>query len=61
MLTEIEARLDFEDEMPPLDLVSVGSKINYVLEDVEKALETAHYDKILRSGLQVIISRYDNK
>lgn len=56
MLTEIEARLDFEDEMPPLDLISVTNKIHYMLEDVEKTLETAHYDKILQSGLQVLIS-----
>lgn len=53
LLTEIEARLDFEDEMPPLDINSVVSKINSMSEDVESALDTANYDKLLRSGLQV--------
>lgn len=53
LLTEIEARLDFEDEMPPLDINSVINKINSMSEDVEGALDTANYDKLLRSGLQV--------
>lgn len=53
LLTEIEARLDFEDEMPPLDIESVINKINSMSEDVESALDTANYDKLLRSGLQV--------
>lgn len=53
LLTEIEARLDFEDEMPPLDLDLIVSKINFLLQDVERALETANYDKLLQSGLQV--------
>lgn len=54
LLTEIEARLDFEDEMPPLDLKSIISKIHMMLQDVESALETANYDKLLQSGLQVL-------
>lgn len=53
LLTEIDARLDFEDEMPPLDVELVVNKINSMLQDVEQALETANYDKLLQSGLQV--------
>lgn len=53
MLTEIEARIDFEDEMPPLDLNFIVHKIQLMLEDVDSALETANYDKLLQSGLQV--------
>lgn len=53
LLTEIDARLDFDDEMPPLDVNVVISKIHRMLEDVEEALETANYDKLLQSGLQV--------
>lgn len=53
LLTEIEARLDFDDEMPPLDTDLVISKINKMSEDVESALDTANYDKLLQSGLQV--------
>lgn len=53
LLTEIEARLDFDDEMPPLDVDLVKSKICGMLQDVENALETANYDKLLQSGLKV--------
>ncbi|XP_045803356.1 tRNA modification GTPase MnmE [Trifolium pratense] len=55
MLTEIEARLDFEDEMPPLDLNGIMDKIQHMSQDVENALETANYDKLLQSGLQLAI------
>ncbi|KAL5559058.1 hypothetical protein UlMin_035269 [Ulmus minor] len=55
LLTEIEARLDFDDEMPPLDLDLVVNKINSMSRDVEQALETANYDKLLQSGLQIAI------
>lgn len=53
LLTEIEARLDFDDEMPPLDLNLIMDKIHSMSENVENALETANYDKLLQSGLQV--------
>jgi tRNA modification GTPase len=53
LLTEIEARLDFEDELPPLDLTMLVSKINGMRQEVQDALDTANYDKLLQSGLQV--------
>lgn len=56
LLTEIDARLDFEDEMPPLDVELVVNKITSMSRDVEQALETANYDKLLQSGLQVWFS-----
>jgi len=55
LLTEIEARLDFEDEMPPLDPVMLVSKINCMRQEVQDALDTSNYDKLLRSGLQIAI------
>nr|GMD85093.1 tRNA modification GTPase MnmE-like isoform X2 [Ipomoea batatas] len=55
LLTEIEARLDFDDEMPPLDLNIIMEKIYGMLRDVDSALETANYDKLLQSGLQIAI------
>lgn len=58
MLTEIEARLDFEDEMPPLDPVLLVSKINCMRKEVQDALDTSNYDKLLQSGLQVSPSSY---
>lgn len=53
LLTEIEARLDFEDEMPPIELNLIMDKIKVMARDIEDALETANYDKFLQSGLQV--------
>lgn len=53
LLTEIEARLDFEDEMPPLDFNQIMDRIHAMSQDVEHSLETANYDKLLQSGLQV--------
>ncbi|CAO2210872.1 unnamed protein product [Urochloa humidicola] len=55
LLTEIEARLDFEDEMPPLDPVMLISKINSMRQEVQDALDTSNYDKLLQSGLQIAI------
>ncbi|XP_043698448.1 tRNA modification GTPase MnmE isoform X2 [Telopea speciosissima] len=55
LLTDIEARLDFEDEMPPLDTAILIDKIHTIQKDVEQALGTANYDKILQSGLQIAI------
>lgn len=55
LLTEIEARLDFDDEMPPLDSNLVIDKIHKMLQEVDNALETANYDKLLQSGLQVLL------
>ncbi|XP_070683327.1 uncharacterized protein [Malus domestica] len=52
LLTEIEARLDFDDEMPPLDTNEIVNRINSMSQDVESALETANYDQLLQSGLQ---------
>ncbi|CAA0841764.1 tRNA modification GTPase- putative [Striga hermonthica] len=55
LLTEIEARLDFDDEMPPLDLKLLTDKIQKMLLEVDDALETANYDKLLKSGVQIAI------
>ncbi|CAN4122241.1 unnamed protein product [Withania somnifera] len=55
LLTEIEARLDFDDEMPPLDLNLIMDKIYGMLHDLDNSLETASYDKLLQSGLQIAI------
>lgn len=55
LLTEIEARLDFDDEMPPLDINLVTGNIHKMLQEVDSALETANYDKLLQSGVQVFM------
>lgn len=53
LLTEIEARLDFDDEMPSLDINLIMDNIHKMLQEVDSALETANYDKLLQSGVQV--------
>ncbi|KAF3324314.1 putative tRNA modification GTPase MnmE [Carex littledalei] len=55
LLTEIEARLDFEDELPPLNLPSLIEKISVMQRDVQDALDTANYDKLLQCGIQIAI------
>lgn len=55
MLAEIEARLDFDDEMPPLDTNLLISRINALSQCVQQALETANRGQLLQSGLQVAI------
>ncbi|RAL47016.1 hypothetical protein DM860_017057 [Cuscuta australis] len=55
LLTEIEARLDFDDEMPPLNLNVMMEKIYGMVRDIDSALETANYDKLLQSGIQIAI------
>ncbi|KZV28933.1 putative tRNA modification GTPase MnmE [Dorcoceras hygrometricum] len=55
LLTEIEARLDFEDEMPPLDLNALISKLHEMLQEVDDALVTSDFDRLLQTGLQVAI------
>ena len=39
--------------MPPLDLNIVMEKVHAMSQEVETALETANYDKLLQSGIQV--------
>lgn len=60
LLTEIEARLDFEDELPPLNLPSLIGKISVMQRDVQDALDTANYDKLLQSGIQVLLFKIAN-
>ncbi|KAM7257988.1 hypothetical protein ACFE04_013729 [Oxalis oulophora] len=55
LLSEIEARLDFDDEMPPINVKEIMDKIHCMSQDVESALETANYDQLLQSGLQIAI------
>ncbi|CAN1161989.1 tRNA modification GTPase MnmE [Linum perenne] len=49
------SRLDFDDEMPPIDLNLIVEKVLAMSLDVDNALETANYDRLLQSGLQIAI------
>ncbi|KAK9110638.1 hypothetical protein Sjap_018698 [Stephania japonica] len=55
LLTEIEARLDFDDEMPTLNCDCLVDTIQCMCRDVDQALETGQYDKLLQSGIQIAI------
>ncbi|HZG40581.1 MAG TPA: tRNA uridine-5-carboxymethylaminomethyl(34) synthesis GTPase MnmE, partial [Nodosilinea sp.] len=55
VLAEVEARIDFEDDLPPLDEPAVRSQLAAVLAEVERILATAESGELLRTGLKVAI------
>ena len=55
ILAEVEARIDFEDDLPPLDEVEIQLQITQVLKSVEQILATADRGELLRSGIKVAI------
>ncbi len=55
ILAEVEARIDFEDDLPPLDEESVKQQLRQVLAEVEQILATADRGELLRTGLKVAI------
>jgi tRNA modification GTPase len=55
LLAEVEARIDFEDDLPPLDQGHVKRRLGQVLTAVREILDTAHQGKLLRQGLKIAI------
>jgi tRNA modification GTPase len=55
ILAEVEARIDFEEDLPPLDEAAVRQQLAEVLAEVRRILATAHQGELLRSGLKVAI------
>ncbi|MGD1907098.1 MAG: tRNA uridine-5-carboxymethylaminomethyl(34) synthesis GTPase MnmE [Leptolyngbyaceae cyanobacterium] len=55
ILADVEARIDFEDDLPPLDQDAIGQKLDEILQTVRHILDTAHQGELLRSGLKVAI------
>ncbi len=55
ILAEIEARIDFEEDLPPLDEATVVAQIDRVLAEVSRILATADRGELLRAGLKVAI------
>ena len=55
ILAEIEARIDFEEDLPPLDETVVIAQLEQVLAEVSRILATADRGELLRSGLKVAI------
>ncbi|MEO0533177.1 MAG: tRNA uridine-5-carboxymethylaminomethyl(34) synthesis GTPase MnmE [Cyanobacteria bacterium P01_A01_bin.123] len=55
ILAEVEARIDFEDDLPPLDEAAVQHQLNAVFAQVNQILATAHQGELLRAGIKVAI------
>ncbi|KAG0618756.1 hypothetical protein M758_4G089900 [Ceratodon purpureus] len=55
LLVEMEARLDFDDEMPDLDTNALITRIETMCQRLQEALATAGRGRLLQSGLQVAI------
>ena len=55
VLTEIEARIDFEDDLPPLDVEWVTAEVINVSREAQQILATADRGELLRTGLKVAI------
>jgi tRNA modification GTPase len=54
-LAEVEARIDFEDDLPPLDEDGIAKSLERALQRVREILATADRGELLRSGLKVAI------
>jgi tRNA modification GTPase len=55
ILAEVEARVDFEEDLPPLDLGQIQCQLEQVLASVTQILATADRGELLRTGLKVAI------
>lgn len=55
ILAEVEARIDFEDDLPPLDEAAIKRALAQALAQVEQILATADRGELLRTGLKVAI------
>jgi tRNA modification GTPase len=54
-LAEIEARVDFEDDLPPLDEITIRQQIDSVIAAIAAIEATVGEGELLRSGLKVAI------
>jgi tRNA modification GTPase len=55
ILAEIEARIDFEEDLLPLDDNLIKAQIEEILAQVSKIIATADKGELLRTGLKVAI------
>ena len=54
-LAELEARVDFEDDLPPLDGGAVAMELQAVRTDLEQLVADGERGQLLRDGLRVAI------
>ncbi|MFB2895825.1 tRNA uridine-5-carboxymethylaminomethyl(34) synthesis GTPase MnmE [Aerosakkonemataceae cyanobacterium BLCC-F50] len=55
ILAEIEARIDFEEDLPPLNEENIAAQIAAVTAKVQEILATADRGELLRTGIKVAI------
>jgi tRNA modification GTPase len=55
ILAEIEARIDFEEDLPPLDCKRIISEIDRIAAEISQLLATKDKGELLRTGLKVAI------
>ncbi|MEH1834638.1 MAG: tRNA uridine-5-carboxymethylaminomethyl(34) synthesis GTPase MnmE [Nostoc sp.] len=55
ILAEIEARIDFEEDLPPLDDIVIISEIEKIAAEITRLIETKDKGELLRTGLKVAI------
>ncbi|MGB5239779.1 MAG: tRNA uridine-5-carboxymethylaminomethyl(34) synthesis GTPase MnmE [Prochlorococcaceae cyanobacterium] len=54
-LAELEARVDFEEDLPPLDPVGLVAELEAVQQALRRLVEEASQGRLLREGLKVAI------
>ncbi|CAI6002577.1 unnamed protein product [Closterium sp. NIES-64] len=52
VLVDIEARIDFEEDLPPLDAADVSRRIDTIWQQINEALATANRGRLLEYGIQ---------
>ncbi len=55
ILAEIEARIDFEDDLPPLNLEWLVNELQAIANQSDQLIATSDRGELLRSGLKVAI------
>jgi tRNA modification GTPase len=60
ILAEVEARIDFEDDLPPLNEVQIKQDLHNNLAQIKHILATKDQGELLRSGIKVAIVGYPN-
>jgi len=55
ILAEIEARIDFAEDLPPLDEPAIISKLAEITQEITRILATKDQGELLRTGLKVAI------
>jgi tRNA modification GTPase len=55
LLAEIEARIDFEEDLPPLDEAAAIQTLQAIIEELTQILATADRGELLRRGIKIAI------